>query len=297
MPKNNYFCYTNEYKDFLYYLLSFATEQYRDEDPLLSGCAKELIRYILGMDEAENVVVTKFDSDAVPGYDIVAVTVNHNKIILIGADLSEAQANLEENIRDWYFLHYAPYGYFTMVQSEGLHVMFLSMKKLRKICAKYPSKNQIFLQYIQFLNEQAKKIEETLQTPIKQWDENDYRNFSAHLVEDSVIDMDRSVVSERVYLGYKPKYSHGLLWYYIPDDKLESMGVREHVRAIHLQTRLNTINIRYVSDTDDDPYVQKLRSFVEEIHQMPIFFDLNNYKEAIHYAQSIIDRLSEEFRL
>lgn len=299
MRKNNYFYYTNEYRDFLYYLLSFAMEQYQDEDPLLSGCAKELIRYILGMDEMENVVVAKFDMNAVPGYDVGTVTVNHDKFILIDSGRFGAHMNLEDNIRNWYFVHYAPFTNFTMVQSEGLHVMYLSMKKLREICGKYPSKNLIFQQYIHFLEEQASRTETTLQTPIKQWDEEDYQRFSSHLVEDSIIDMTRSVVGERIYWS-NSKHSHGLLWYYIPDDKLEAMDVRDHVHAIFLDTRLNTINISYRtagSNEDNDPYVQKLRNFVRKIHKMPIFFALDDYKEKIQYAQSIMDRLVEEFRL
>lgn len=51
-------------------MLSFAMEQYKDEDPLLSDCAKELIRYITGIDENESVVVTGLDGDT--------FTVNHN---------------------------------------------------------------------------------------------------------------------------------------------------------------------------------------------------------------------------
>ena len=75
--------------------------------------------------------------------------------------------NLKEDVRDWYFVHYNPFGYFTMVQSEGLHVIYLSMKKLREICGKYPSKDRIFLQYMQFLDEQTSKIKTTMRKPMK----------------------------------------------------------------------------------------------------------------------------------
>lgn len=292
MPKNNYFYYTYKHEDFLYYLLSFAMEQYQDEDPFLSDCAKELIRYILGMNETESVVVTKIDKGTV-----TFAIVNHDKFILIaGGDPFDL--DLEENVKDWYFVHYDPFANFVMRQSEELHGMYLSMNKLREICGKYPSRNMMFQQYIHFLDEQAVRIKATLQKPIKQWDEDDdYRRFSLHLVEDSVIDMTRDVAC--VPARY-PIHSHMLFWYYVTDDKLESMGVRGLVRSIYLYTRLNTINIRYVSEDNDnpyDPYVQKLKNFVREIHTMPIFFDLNNYKEAIQLAQSIMDHLTEEFRL
>lgn len=289
MPNNNYFNYTDQHYEFLYYLLSFAMEQYQNEYPLLSACAKELIRYILDMNDTENVVVTELDGDT--------LTVNDDKHILIGGtELYEPDLN-PEDLKNLYCVHYDPSTSFTMVQDERAHALYLPMKKVREICGKYPSKNPIFLQHIQFLDEQLNRIKSTLQKPLKQWDENDYRNFSSHLVEDSVIDMTRSVVGERIYMGYNPKYTHSLYWYYIPDDKLESMGVRDHVRAIYLYTRLNTINICYVSNEDDDLYEQKLRSFVRGIQRMPLFFDLNDYKEKIQYAQSIMDRLVEEFRL
>lgn len=300
MPNNNYFNYTHEHKDFLYYLLSFAMEQHQNDDPALSDCAKELIRYILGMDAAKPVAVTGFDMDAVPGFeqDMTAVVINRDKFILLGgAALSLAQGNLEENAENWYFVHYDP---FATEQSEGIRRMYLSMKKLREICKKYPSKNPIFLHYMQFLDEQTERINKTLHTPIKQWREADYQRFCSHLLEDAVIDMRRSFGGKQIYLADcdpLPQYSHSLCWYDIPDDKLERMGVQGHVWAIYLHTRLNTIHIRYVSDEDDDPYVQKLRSFVRGIHPMPIFFDMSNYKEAIRLAQSIMDRLTEEFRL
>lgn len=70
MQKNNYSNYAYEHKNFLHYLLSFAMEQYQDEDPILSHCAKELLRYVLDMDETETVAVTKFETDAVPGFDV-----------------------------------------------------------------------------------------------------------------------------------------------------------------------------------------------------------------------------------
>lgn len=303
MPKNNFFNYTNEHTDFLYYLLSFAMEQYQNEDPALSDCAKALIRYILGMKETESIVSVRFDTDAVPGYEhyMTAVVINCDQLILIGGyALDFAQENLEGNSGNWYFVHYDPFAHVTMVQSENGNVLYLSMKKLREICGKYPSKNPIFLHYMQFLDEQVGRIEATLQKPINQWDVDDHRRFCSHLMEDSVIDMTRSVVGEQIYLADyypNPKYSYSLYWYYIPDDQLERMGLWDHVRAIHLYTRLNTINIRYVSNEDNDPYVRTLRNFVRGIHQMPIFFDMSNYKEAIQLAQSILDRLAEEFRL
>jgi len=303
MPKNNFFNYTNEHTDFLYYLLSFAMEQYQNEDPVLSDCAKALTRYIMGMDETESIASVRFDTNAVPGYEhyMTAVVINCDQFILIGGyALCLAQENLEENIENWYFVHYDPFANVARQQLENGNVMYLSMKKLREICGKYPSKDPIFLHYMQFLDEQAGRIEATLQKPINQWDVDDHRRFCSHLMEDSVIDMTRSVASEDVYFqNYypDPKFSHCLHWYYIPDGQLERMGVRDHVRAIHLYTRLNSIHIRYVSNEDDNPYVQMLRNFVRGIHQMPIFFDLDNYKEAIQLAQGVLDRLAEEFRI
>lgn len=78
MAKNNYFNYVDFHNQnyFLIYLLSFAMDEYKDDDPLLSECAKELIRYILGMDKTENVIVTEYDGED-------TFIVNHNKCILI----------------------------------------------------------------------------------------------------------------------------------------------------------------------------------------------------------------------
>lgn len=291
MPKNNYFNYTDHHYDFLYYLLSFAMEQYQDEEPLLSGCAKELIRYILGMDETESVVVTDFD--------IFAVTVNHNKFIQFNSSfMFYPSPEQKENFKDWYFVCYDPSAFFDIGKYEELHIMYLPMKKLKEICGKYQSKNQIFLQHIQYLEEQLSLIEVTMQTPINQWKEDDYKRFVLHLAEDSVIDLTGRIDGVRVLWEGNPRYTRGLHWYFISDDDLEKMGVRNHIDAIYLHTRVNTINICFEpSSEDDDLYVKKLKSFVKNICPMPIFFDLSDYKEKIQYAESTMDQLVAEFKL
>lgn len=291
MSKNNYFYYTDEHKDFLFYLLSFAMEQYKDEDSLLSECAKELIRYILGVGQKRKVVVTEVDEDI--------VTVNYDTFIEINTSISfQSWPKPEQETGDWYFVCYDPFALFEAEKRQGLNVVYLPMKKLKEIFEKYQGKNQILQQYIQFLDEQIKAIDTTLQTPIKQWDENDYRRFVLHLVEDSIIDSTRGFDGVWVYLEGNSQFTRSLHWYNISDDELQSMGVRDRLISITLYIRFNSINICFASSNDDDdPCIKKLDAFVHNICPMPIFFDLSNYKEKIQYAQSIMDRLVEEFRL
>lgn len=291
MQKNNYFRYTENQYDFLYYLLSFAMEQYQDEDPLLSDCAKDLIRYILDMDETENVVVT--------GFDTFAVTVNYDRFIQFnGCFMFHPRPEQKDDYKNWYFVCYEPSALFAMEKYEGLHIIYLPMKKLKEICEKYQSQNSIYLQHIQYLEEQTSMIETTLQTPMKQWREDDYRRFVLHLLEDSIISLTGRIDGIRVFWEGIPQSAHGLLWYYIPDDCLKSMGVQDHINAIYLEMRFCTIKICFEpSGENDDLYVQKLRSFVKNICPMPIFFDLSDYKEKIQFAESVMDRLATEFRL
>lgn len=235
----------------------------------------------------------------VTNYDTFAVTVNRNKFIQFnGCFMFYPKPEQKDNFEDWYFVCYDPSTLFTMEKYEGLHIMYLSMKKLKEICGKYQSKNQIFLQHVQYLEEQTSMVEATLQTPMKQWQEDDYRRFVLHLVEESIIDLTRRIDGVRVFWERNPLYTRGLHWYFISDDKLEKMGVRNHIDAIYLHARTNMIHICFEpSEENDDLYVQKLRNFVKNICPMPIFFDLSDYKEKIQYAESIVDRLAAEFRL
>lgn len=291
MLKNNYFNYvgSGEHYYFLLYLLSFATEQYKDEDPMLSECAKELIRYILGMNKTEKIIVTDIYEET--------VIVNHNKYIKIREDLVP---HIEESEKkDYYFVCFNPSDGCSTSTNEELHEMHLSIKKVKEICSKYQSKNLIFLQFVQYLDEQEREIQITLQTPIEQWNETDYRYFTLHLIEDSIVDMSRMIRAWEVCYGLWEdlQYTHSLYWYYISDDELKSMGIRNHIKQIYLYTHLNTINICFEPFKDNNQYVKKLQTFLNDICPMPITFDINNYKEKIQYAESIMDRLVAKFRL
>ena len=45
-------------QQFIFYLLSFAMEEYQTTDPVLADYAKELIRYIIGADGTQDITVT-----------------------------------------------------------------------------------------------------------------------------------------------------------------------------------------------------------------------------------------------
>lgn len=294
MSKNNYFNYvdSDSHYYFLNYLLAFAMKQHKDEDPLLSDCAKEIIRYILKMDESENVIITEKDD--------YTFTVNHDKCIGINSSTSEYEyAKSNSWYKEYYFVCYTPSGLFNMYKIDGIHLIHLSIKKIKEICSKYQSDNQIFIQFLQFLNEQEHIIKATLQKPMEQWNQTDYRYFTLHLVEDSVVDVSKNAIGHIVGFGsWLENMQHiiSLYWYYISEEKLCQMGIDRI--TIYLYTRLNTINIRFKTvDKKNEHIIQKLEDFVNNICPMPITFDLSNYKEKFKYAQSIIDRLETEFRL
>lgn len=293
MPENNFFYYTDRHYEFLYYLLSFAKEQYQSEDPMLADCAKELIRYILKSDETEPVVVTKLITE-----DEHAVIVNNNKYITF-KDIVRTPNTKESENKDCYLVCFGPDARFATYDG-----FYLSMKKLKEICGKYPSENLIFLQFIQYLDEIEHGIRITLQTPLERWDETDYKHFCLHLVEDSIVKINSKinrwieVGGERYGSWENPQFTHIIQWYYLSDDELKSMGVRKHIKWIYLYTHLNTINIWFMPfSTKDKRYVKKLQTFVNNICSMPITYDLSNYKEKIQFAESVMDRLATEFRL
>lgn len=307
MEKNNFFnhidsgrCYA-----FLNYLMSFAMEQHEDEDPLLSECAKELIRYILNMNQDENIIVTTPDEDIeayVDDEDIEAYVdedfavlflVNHNRYIRItpysyGCDIN----------KEYYNVIFNPAAGFGISKTINTNTIYLSIKKLIEIFSKYQSKNQLFIQFLQFLDEQEQMIQETLQKPIKQWNYTEYRYFTLHLVEDSIVDVNKSLSGLCTsYDSYKDiKFWRSLKWYYISNDELNRMGCKNI--QIYLYTNLNTINIYIIPyDKKAERYVEKIEDFISNNFSVPITFDLNNYKEKFKYAESIMDRLKNEFRI
>lgn len=132
--QNNYFNYTDHHYEFLNYLLSFAMEQHKDEDPLLSECAKELIRYIMGMNEEDYIVVTGYDGD---------VIVNGDKYIqFYNGFLFFPRWQWKGNFKKWYFVCYEPWSFSPISDGgdfEGLNIIYLTKKKLKEICGKYPN--------------------------------------------------------------------------------------------------------------------------------------------------------------
>ncbi len=58
--------------------------------------------------------------------------------------------------------------------------------------------------------------------------------------------------------------------------------MQEHITEISSDMYFNTIEINlqpYLNDVEAKPYVEKLKSFVNDICPMPITLDLSNYKE------------------
>lgn len=289
---NNYFNYTNHrsHDDFIFYLLSFAMEQYKEEDPMLSNCAQELIRYILKMDQTEKVVVTEL----VPGTVTNTVIVNNDKCININTLLDETKIPGKKTC----LVCYDPSAQVYLKPSETYETMYLSMKKLKEICGEYQSRNQIFLQYIQYLNEHEHMMETTLHTPIEQWKNDDYRRFILHLLDDSIIDMTGTICGGYFSIGLPDNPMPYISWRYLSADDRGNNGMWTYVNAIYLHTHFNTIDICInPSLAASYEHAKKMKNYVNNICPMPIAFDLSNYKEKIQYAESIFDQLVAEFEL
>lgn len=295
MAKNNYFNYVDFHNQnyFLIYLLSFAMDEYKDDDPLLSECAKELIRYILGMDKTENVIVTEYDGED-------TFIVNHNKCILIDqfppytiADIFVEYNNVDYNV-DYYCVIYVPSLGF-LGEPKGFPIVYLSIKKLKEIYSKYPIKNEIYQHYMHWLEEQERLIQKTLQTPIEHWKlRNEGHLFVTHLLEDSIVDVSKGI-------GMADLWSSGLCWYFVSKNELRTMGVHDYICRIYLLIARAKIEICFHCYNDGDDKAKKcvkeMESFVNNICPMPMTFDLSDYKEKIQYAQRIMDRLKTEFKL
>ena len=258
---------------FLSDLLSYAIEPKR-EDLLLSGCVRELIRHIWGMDDAGNVVN---HGNLYSGYEYA---------LLVAIKCYD---------RRNYFVYDLYANFF--ITKDGEQPTCLSRKKLKEICEKCPSKNQSYLQYVERLETETLRLETILQTPIERWDAKDYSRFNAHLIEDAIVDIARGIKPKDFYFanGSLP----GFEWYHISNDELRNMGIRKYVNDIFLYTRLNTINICFKLKSYSKPnkYVQALLNYADYIGLMPITFGLSDYKEKFQYAQSIMDRLIAEFRV
>lgn len=260
---------------------------------MLSGCAKELIRYILGMEE---------NSAVVAELDDWTFIVNCNKYIGINSENYGTHIIGMLESGEYYYVCYEPSGVFDLKKSKEFHAIYLSMKKLREICVKYQSDNPIYLQYMQYLDEQERWIQTTLQKPMDQWKDDDYQALTLHLLEDSVVDASGEIkgcTGCHINSWERQNITFGLAWYYISEDELRSMGVSEQIRTIYLNSAFKKIDFGFAktNDANADQYIQKLRDFINNICPMPITFDMSNYKEKFQLAQSIMDRLAAEFKL
>ena len=241
MIKNSYFHYVNlgEHYCFLCYLLSFAIDELRNDDPLLSDCAKELIRYILGMDETEDVIITEFDGGT--------ITVNHNKSIQfdnIYEHVFSSFPKYNSTNKKVCLVYYGNCDTIYTNKKEVSHTIDLPMKKLKKILNKYPSKNAILQHYLQYIDDQERMIQITLQMPKEQWDQYDKLNFITHLNEDAIIDMSKGRFFDLREMT--------LSWYFFSSNELKSMGIHNYISEICLNIDFTEIGVTCHTCTRDD---------------------------------------------
>lgn len=130
-------------------------EEYQTTDPVLSDCAKELIRYIIGTDQTETVTVT----DILKKQNMVVI--NENKYIFIQDDKLYQNWNLSKlkNLRkesllkkgidekNIYCVCYSPLGK-PCYESD---VLYINRRQFLQICNSYQSSNQIYNSYLEYL--------------------------------------------------------------------------------------------------------------------------------------------------
>lgn len=262
-------------KQFIWYLLSFATAHCK-EDASLTACAKELIRYILGVDDSENIVVTTIGD--------YSITVNNSKEICFSNHSGDPFIKSKENE---YCVRYNPNGTFTM----GKQQLYLTRKKLLEIFNKHPSENLIYNQYIQHLCD----LDAAMKEQAKLGENGDcVKQLVEQLMEDSIIDVSRGVRCTQYYDNDNVRLVGSFYWYFITSESLTRKRSKKEPK-ICLCAENNMIRVCF--DETEKRQTEKMESFINSICPTPITFDSNNYKEKFKYAQSIMDRLEAEFRI
>lgn len=316
MLKNNLFFWIEpqlSYR-FIFYLLSFALKEYQTNDLSLTDCAKELVRYIMGIDATEDITVTDiFEKENI-------VMINETKYIFIQNGKTSLSWNLsklkgernnnimekeiaEENI---YCVYYDP-----LEQPNPLpDILHITRKQLLQICEAHQSTNHIYNSYLEYLKYIDSEINAFITRPIEEWKYSDYTyiGFFHHLVENEIIDSSKGYDWCRPSGQPTEEPAWWFKWYYITPETLIKMGIDQtEVSHICLWIKNDTVRITCVlygvnRTETQKTIVQKIRHFIisnfpDMDDSLKLSYNINNYREKFKYMEHIMSKLETDFRI
>jgi hypothetical protein len=264
MENNLFFYASSELSQdaFICYLLSFAVPAHSNKDAALTNCAKELIRWMLPDRQEPDFVVTEIRRQY-KNIDILAV-VNENIYIVIEDKTFTGQHDNQINryaqtVRDDF--HTEPVCVYYKIAEQPYpepKAVNITRTDLLSIFHKYDSDNQIYKEYVAYLeyiddHVNAYKIE-----PISAWDDHAYRGFFTHLMTEVI---EKNGRNSWRHVSNPNGGFWGLWWNWLSPNNLEKANLRqEWLDYLYLQIENNTIAVKiYAESVQDKRITQNIR--------------------------------------
>ncbi|MDR0916297.1 MAG: PD-(D/E)XK nuclease family protein [Oscillospiraceae bacterium] len=253
---NNLFGYgTSELTQdaFICYLLSFAMRDYESKDPALAECARELLRKMLGEAAPQDIVVT--DIMRQHEHIDVLVVVNEDTYIVIEDKTFSGthgdQINRYcESVREEFKSERVFGVYFKIVEQAYREdgVVNITRADLLELFAKHESENAVYNSYIEYLKYIDDDVNSWRALPINEWREKTnhaYKGFFTHLVQDNIIDIDKSNDYGWHYVSNPSGGFWCLWWYSLPETlKARYPNAFQYFANLYLQIEDNRIAVK-----------------------------------------------------
>jgi hypothetical protein len=264
--QNNLFFYaTSELSQdaFICWLLSHAMPKFLEQDKVLAECAKELIRLMLtNRGKSDKVVVTNIKKQY-KNIDILVV-VNRDTYIVIEDKTFTGQHDNQINryaatVRADFSVDPVCVYYKVVEQphpEEG--VVNITRADLLSIFRKYDSGNQIYKDYVTYLEHIESRTNAYKTEPISQWDGYAYRGFFTHLMKEVICKEEKNSWG---YVSNPNGGFWGLWWNWISSADLTRSNLREEwLDSLYLQIEGPTIAVKiYATNTQDNSITRDIR--------------------------------------
>ena len=312
---------------FICWLMSHALVGNKNADPILAKCAKEFLSKMVGKEVSGIISIDK-------QYKNVDVLLKTEEFSIIIEDKTETDTH-DDQIRN-YKRNLIEEGipeeqikcvYYKIVEQphkEPYVDCQFDRKAILEILRKYKDcKNQIFQDYLEWLEQIEEESCAFANMSIVNWDANQWRGFFTFLVSDCVVHVDAENNKEWgwEYVNNPKNGFWGFWWNVIDGQKLIDMGIPKDVaNGMYLQIEGDSIALK-ISASDNIQYdlnriyelrweiynrccsilskysVEFVRSEFRYGQSMTIGridYDEINYKERIKIMENMLQKISEE---
>lgn len=324
--KNNLFYFaTSELSQdaFICWLLSFALEQHRDEDPELAKCADDLVKLFIGKSAEVKEIKRQYKN-----IDVLVLIENDEYIIIedktfSGQHSDQINRYADKLVKEDNVPKEKIYSvYWKIIEQPYLEkgVRNVTRADLIEIFKQYSAKvrNHIFVDYYNHLLKIDKEVKRYNEVNIKDWRKQydyAYVGFFTYLQNEEIIDNSRD--------GFGWKYENNLsggfwclYWFSLRENELDKSGLgKVGVSELYLQFEDNIIAVKLICNDNTTntteirwnifDYFKQQLNVTDEIVKKKAFrpgkymtvcyveYDMSDHKEKIEMMQSVMRNIAQ----